>query len=321
MLSLLFIHFLAFTAYGEFSVINQAITDPMVFAQSFSSASPQQINNVIDIINGLIDDGKAKNKSIVDAYNAALTAQGTAQQNERDALKAFEKARGERKVMSGVVNKTKLVLAANEQAQKSALTARDLATQKKDEAQAWMEKEEKRINKEKNILEGVIVTLNQLPRSLIGSERNLLSLQSHLAPIMPALIAAAKVNPKTLAKVVEMVQALIDAGETIRKKVISDRDQAEQNRLNKNKAYLAAVKKTLDTQKKLDSETQKLNDLVDVEEKAESAWKDTVSKLKTANGILATKKQEMDTQVPILNKEDGQLKEVVRILTGMLPKE
>lgn len=324
MLSLLFIHFLAFPAYGKFSVINQAFTDPMVFAQSFSSASPKQINNVIAIINGLITDGEAKNDSIVAAHNDALDAQATAVKNEKLALTAFETARGEREVFAGVVEDTKELLAKNKDAQKAALDAFNLATEKKNTAQAWMEKEVERINKEKEILEGVIVTLNSLPPSLIGTQRNLLRVQSHLAPVMPAmpaLIEAAKVNPDSVAKIVAMVNGLIAEGEAARTKVIGDRDQAEAVRVNKEKAYNAAVATTLATQKRLDDEKKKLASLVEVETAAEVAWKSTVDILNAANDDEAVKRKEMETQVPILNKEDQQLQKVVTILTEMLQKK
>lgn len=315
MLSLIFLQFLVFTAYCDFSVINEVIKDPHAFAQTFSKANPAQIKEVIRIIQGLIDDGQAKKKGITDAYAAAAKLLEDANGDLAKALDEFETARGERKLADELVVDLEGKVQQKEDEESKALEAKNLAKQTFDDAQAWLDQENIRIDNEKKILKDVVKILRELANN---GGRRLLSYPSHLAPILPALIESAKVNPDSLDKVVEMVITLINDGEAVRQDAENDRDLAKNVFEAKDAAWKAAVQATIDAKSLLGAAQKDAAAKLVVEKKKEAIWAKATAAQEAAQRDADEKLQIQNKEVPVIDHEDEELRKVIEILEKMI---
>lgn len=317
MLSLIFIQFLVYTAYCEFSVVNQVITDPTAFVQTFAKANPAQINEVIKIIEGLVAEGQDKKSKIIATHDAAEKVLADANADLAKALDEFETARGERKLADEFESLLRTKLAKRKDEETAALNTKNLKSEILTDAQNWLDTENKRIDAEKAILEEVIDVLNGLKDN---SGRRLLSVQSHLAPILPALIESAKVNPDSIDKVVGMVTDLIADGERVRTKAKADRNSA-QSAFDKAEAeWKAAVQATIDATDALNAAVADAANKLSVEKVKEEIWeKATAAQERAAEDEAAKLKIEQE-QVPILDHENEELLKVIDILKDMLKK-
>jgi len=317
MLSLIFIQFLVFTAYCEFSVVNQVIKDPLAFAQTFSQASPDQINEVVKIIEGLISTGEAKKKDIIDTRTAADAVLSKANADLATALDEFETARGERKLADEWVTVLKGKLDARTSEQSAALKAKNLAAETLQDAQDWFTQESERIDIEKAIFKDVIEVLTGLKDN---SGRRLLSSQSHLAPILSALIDSAKVNPDSIDKVVALVVDLINAGEAVRTEVDLAKSAAQKAFDKADSEWKAAVQATIAANDKHTKAVTTAADKLVVEQAKESIWNDATASQEAAQVDKDKKLKIEQEQVPVIDHENAELRKVVDILKNMIKK-
>lgn len=314
MLSLFFIQFLVFTAYCHSSLINQVIEDPVAFTQTFSEANPAQIKEVINIINGLIDAGNDKRDGIIGELNAATQALNKAKSDLAAALDAFEQARGERKLADELVVVLAEKLQQLREKEAAALNSKNLAFDVLTDAKNWLAQESARIDGERKIFEEVIDTL----RGLKDVGRRLLSSSSHLAPILPALIESAKLNPKSVDKVIDMIVHLINAGEDARAKAKAALATAQDAFDTAEAAWKAAVAKTIEGQTKSNNAGKDALAKLQVEEDKEAIW-DKASKVKAEKQDVFDEKLIIkNREVPVIDHEDEELKKVIRILENMI---
>lgn len=317
MLSLVFIQFLVFTAYCESSVVNQVIKDPLAFAQTFSQASPDQINEVIRIIEGLISTGEAKKKDIIDTRAAADEVLSTSNADLAKALDEFETARGERKLADEWVVLLKGKLDARISEQTAALKAKNLAAETLKDAQEWFTHESTRIDGEKAIFKEAIEVLEGLKDN---GGRRLLSSQSHLAPILSALIDSAKVNPDSIDKVVAMIVDLINAGEAVRTEVDLAKSTAQKAFDNADSKWKAAVQAVIAAQDNHANAVKTAADKLVVEQGKEKIWEAATATQAKAQADKDKKLKIEEEQVPIIDHENAELRKVVVILENMIKK-
>merc|ERR1712228_676452 len=178
-----------------------------------------------------------------------------------------------------------------------------------DNAQAWMDSEVTRVDAEKGSLEEVLQILADLPE---GFRRRLLSSHGSLVPV--GMIAAmASTDPDAVQEVVDLVQALIDAGEDVRAEVTGDRDAAQVELDDRTGAWKHAVSETVAAQDALAAGEGVASQLLGVENAKEA--------IHDAAVVDEEEKETIRTeQVPILDHENEQLHNVVEILQGLLPQ-
>lgn len=320
MLSFFFIQLLVLSAYARYSIFNEVIKDPVSFAQTFSQVNPAQVKEIIHIIEGLISDGQTKKSDIINAHEKAVSVLKGATKDLGDALWAYETARGERLEADIEVAKLENVLATKQNEERAAADAKDFATAERDAAQEFMNSEVARVNAEKAIFEQVIDILQNLPKSLIeGSDsfRNQ-NIPSNLAPIVPALIQAARANPGAVSKVITLVEELIAAGEQIRADVTAARDGKQQVLDDATQKHSDAVEATVAAEDDLKAAEDVAAQKLATEKTLEKLWEDATAVHDAAEKDEAAKRAIREREVPILDSEDESLHKVLEILEGLL---
>jgi len=320
MLSFFLIQLLALSAYARYSIFNEVIKDPVSFAQTFSQVNPDQVKEIIHIIEGLISDGQTKKSDIINTHEEAVSVLKGATQDLNDALWVYETARGERLEADIEVAKLENVLAAKEDEERAASDKKDFATAELNTAQAFMDSEVARINGEKAIFEQVIDILGNLPESLIEGSDSFQNqnIPSHLAPIVPALIQAARANPGAVSKVIKLVEDLIAAGEQVRADVTAARDGKQNNLDHATDIHDAAVAATIAAQDDLKAAEDVAAKKLAIEEDLEQKWEDATAVHDAAEKDEAAKRAIREKEVPILDSEDESLHKVLEILEGLL---
>jgi len=298
------------------SMVEKIFLDPVAFAQSFENASPSAVNAVIDMVNDLIAEGNGKKADIIKAHEDAVAASAVALDALNVALDVLETATGERIEADDEVTRLKGVLQQKRSAEADALSIKNAAKTSLDNAQAWMDSEVTRVDAEKGSLEEVLQILADLPE---GFRRRLLSSHGSLVPV--GMIAAmASTDPDAVQEVVDLVQALIDAGEDVRADVTGDRDGAQVELDDRTGAWKHAVSETVAAQGALAAGEGVASQLLGVET-AKKAIHDDKTAIHNAAVTDEEEKQAVrEEQVPILDHENEQLHNVVEILEGLLPQ-
>jgi len=298
------------------SMVEKIFLDPVAFAQSFENASPSAVNAVIDMVEDLIAEGNGKKASIIQAHEDAVAASAVALDALNVALSILEVATGERLEADAEVERLQSVLQQKQSAESDAVGNKNAAKTALDNAQAWMDSEVARVDGEKASLEEVQEILANLPE---GFRRRLLSSHGSLMPV--AMIASmSSTDPNAVQEVVDLVQALIDAGEAQRADVTGARDDASVELEDRTGAWKHAVSETVAAQDALAAGEGVASQLLGVETAKESIHND-----KTAiHNAAVTDEEEKEAirteQVPILDHENEQLHNVVDILEGLLPQ-
>merc|ERR1739844_293051 len=129
----------------------------------------------------------------------------------------------------------------------------------------------------------------------------------------------ASTDPAAVQQVVDLVQALIDAGEAQRASVTGDRDDAAAELDDRTGAWKHAVSETVAAQDALAAGEGVASQLLGVEQ-AKKAIHDDKTAIHNAAVTDEEEKQAVrEEQVPILDHENEQLHNVVEILEGLLP--
>lgn len=318
MLSFFFIQLLALSAYARYSIFNEVIKDPVSFAQTFSQVNPDQVKEIIHIIEGLIADGQQKKTDIIETHDASVEVLNGATTDLGDALWVFETARGERMEADIEVARLETVLETKQNEERVAADKKDIATDNLKDAQDHMDAEVSRVDEEKAIFETVIGILQSLPESLIEGKVELPALTSHLAPIVPALIQAAKADPEAVAKVIALVEDLIAAGEEVRRAVTASRDEHKEILDNLTEEWQTAVDATVVAKEALDAGKDFTAAKLVVEKDLQAKWEEATAVHDAAEKDEAEKRAIRETEVPILDSENESLVKVIGILQGLL---
>merc|ERR1712156_700585 len=153
------------------------------------------------------------------------------------------------------------VLQQKQSAEHDAVTNKNSATTALANAQAWMDSEVARVDTEKESLDEVLQILADLPE---GFRRRLLSSHGSLVPV--GMIAAmASTDPDAVQEVVDLVQALIDAGEAVRADVTGARDAAAVELDDRTGAWNHAVSEAVKAQDALSAGEGVASQLLGVE--------------------------------------------------------
>jgi len=295
-------------------MVEQMYLDPVAFAQSFENANPDAVRSVISMVEDLIAVGEGKKNDYIKAEKDAVAAKDQAAAAEEEALHQLEGATGLRIAGDKKVSAAENTLGARKGAESTAVTDKNNAIAEFDEADSWMDKEVARVNREKIALEEVIQILGDLPEG-----RRLLSTFGSLIP-MGMIANADKSDPDAVQEVVELVNDLIDAGEAVRVGVTSARDLASDNLEEATKQWKWAVGRTVNAQDALAELQVKVAALATTENEKQTVHDEKDKVLKEAINVEEDATAVRKEQVPILVHEGKQLKEVVGILNGLLPK-
>lgn len=329
MLSFFFIQMLALSAFARYSIFNEVIKDPVSFAQTFSQVNPDQVKEIIHIVEGLIADGQQKKNDIINTHEASVTVLDGATKDLGNALWVFETARGERLEADIEVARLEAVLKTKQDEERAAADDKDIATDDLKDAQDHMDAEVSRVDDEKAIFETVIGILQNLPESLIEDKIELPALSSHLAPIVPApivpappivaaLIQAAKADPQAVAKVIQLVEDLIAAGEEVRRTVTAARDQSKEDLDKATEFWQTKVDATVVAKEALADANDIAAKKLVAEKDLQAKWEKATAVHAAAEKDEAEKRTIRETEVPILDSENESLVKVIGILQGLL---
>jgi len=298
------------------SMVEKIFLDPVAFAQSFENASPSAVNAVIDMVEDLIAEGNGKKAAIIKAHEDAVAASATALDALNVALDILETATGERIEADDEVTRLAGVLQQKQSAEADAVSNKNAAQTALNNAQAWMDSEVSRVDGEKAALEEVLQILADLPE---GFRRRLLSSHGSLMPV--GMIAAmSSTDPEAVQQVVDLVQALIDAGEAVRADVTGARDGAASDLEDRTGAWKHAVSETVAAQDALAAGEGVASQLLGVENSKVAIHNDKTAIHDAAVVDEEEKEAIRNEQVPILDHENEQLHNVVEILEGLLPQ-
>lgn len=309
---------LSLTAYARYSIYEQAIKDPVSFAQIFSKVNPDQVREVIGIVNGLIEDGQTKKQNIISDHQTAVEVLSEREKSLEKARDVYETARGERLLADAQVARMKNLLDIRQNEEAAASDEKDFATSELKSAQDWMDTEVSRVNSEKDTLEEVIEILKTLPKSFVEGEVELPTLSSHLAPIVPSLIEAVKANPEAVAQVIKLVEDLITAGEKVRAEVIAARDNKQDILNQKTELWKKAVQNTIAAKDALTNAEGVAADRLSLELELKEKWEKATAARDAATIEEASQRLRKEREVPIIDSEDISLQKVISILQGML---
>jgi len=297
-------------------MVEKIFLDPVAFAQSFENASPSAVNAVIDMVEDLIAEGNGKKAAIIKAHEDAVAASATALDALNVALDILETATGERIEADDEVTRLAGVLQQKQSAEADAVSNKNAAQTALNNAQAWMDSEVSRVDGEKAALEEVLQILADLPE---GFRRRLLSSHGSLMPV--GMIAAmSSTDPEAVQQVVDLVQALIDAGEAVRADVTGARDGAASDLEDRTGAWKHAVSETVAAQDALAAGEGVASQLLGVENSKVAIHNDKTAIHDAAVVDEEEKEAIRNEQVPILDHENEQLHNVVEILQGLLPQ-
>jgi len=253
-----------------------------------------------------------KKSDLIQAHDDAVAAKAAAASALADSLDALELATGNRIHGDENVAAAEATLSQKQGAEATASTAKNDAQSALDAAEDWMNTEVTRVDGEKTALEEVLDILGNLPEG-----RRLLSTYGSLVPV-GMVATAAKSDPAAVKEVVDLVNALIEAGEGIRAKVTEARDDAKDASDNANTEWKWAVARTVQAQDALAEREGEVESLLAVETNKKTIHDEKRGVHDSAVEVETEKKKVMDEQVPILDHEDEQLNKVVEILNGLL---
>jgi len=313
MITILFSLILTLTVSARHSVYEQAIRDPEAFAQVFSKVNPAQVQEIISIINGLIQDGQDQKDKLIADHEDAVAQRKSDEQLVEDNRGDYETAKGERLLADQEVARLSAILRSKQQAEEKASDEKVAAAAVLKDAQEWFNKESTRIDNERKTLEEVIEILKNLPKSLVEGTQLPSTI---LSPLAPSLIQAAKANPDAVGKVIELVKELIAEGEKVRKSVIDAVTAAQAKLDQKTDAWNVAVAATIAAEDSLKSAQADQSNKLSIENTAKDTWTASIEKLQDSQKLEDLLSKRRNKEVPVIDSEDKSFRRVIQILEG-----
>lgn len=300
------------TASASFKT--ELFKNPRSFVSTFENADPVAINKVIEIVNSMVDQNLAEQALAVKNHADAVEAEKKAKQVRHLATEDLKWKMGERDLSQEDLEKAIDYQGLKKGQLEDALKALNHAQADLDEATTFLEKETKRIDDEKSVLEQVLDILNSLNS---GAGRRLLSFspESFLATLSAKGL---KVNPDSLASVVEAVEGLIAEGERLRNvahdavtSATTARDDADAAHKKAIECHDKAISATTKATEKRDKYVAQTNAAQIVFDKAVQDHEDSID---TRDHLESVK----DSEIARVTSENKDLAEVKRLLVGLL---
>lgn len=300
------------TASASFKT--ELFKNPRSFVSTFENADPVAINKVIEIVNSMVDQNLAEQALAVKNHADAVEAEKKAKQVRHLATEDLKWKMGERDLSQEDLDKAIDYQGLKKGQLEDALKALNHAQADLDEATTFLAKETKRIDDEKSVLEQVLDILNSLNS---GAGRRLLSFspESFLATLSAKGL---KVNPDSLASVVEAVEGLIAEGERLRNvahdavtSATTARDDADAAHKKAIECHDKAISATTKATEKRDKYVAETNAAQIVFDKAVQDHEDSID---TRDHLESVK----DSEIARVTSENKDLAEVKRLLVGLL---
>lgn len=211
---LIFIPFLIATvsAHSQF-MSGLMFRDPKAFVATFANADHDAINKVIEMVNGMIQQGEDEveqaKKSYYTAQDVANAAAGVLGEAQEDLI--YKKGELEIKTDEASLAQEIADLKAYEEA--DALYHMNDAQVVLDDYTYYLEAEDARISRERSVLEQVAEILEGLKANEVPEGRRLLSVPSQAAFLATLASQGLKVDPEAVTKVQISISKLIQDGE------------------------------------------------------------------------------------------------------------
>jgi len=288
--------------------------DPHSFVSTFANADPVAINKVIEIINSMVQQNNDEKATAIQNHADAVEAEEKAAQVRHLATEDLKHKMGERDLSQEDLEKAQKHQALKLLQMENAEKALNGAQVDLDEATAFLASENKRIDGEKDVLEQVLDILNGLNAD--GGRRLLSSVPESFLAMLSA--KGLKVNPDSLASVVQAVNDLIDEGERLRavaEQGVADataaRDGAKDDHEEAIKCHDDAIAATEKATEQRDMYVEQTNAAQIVFDKA---VKDHEASVALRDHLLAVK----NSEIARVTSENADLAEVKRLLVALL---
>lgn len=278
--------------------------DPESFVATFQNADPDQINDIIAIIDELLGTGNSEKEKAIDDFNEAQKVANASDIQYTDARTAENLALGVKHVAQDNLKLAEQSVTAAANAESKAMEVKDTAAGLLEVEQGTFDAETKRLNEEKKTLEDILdilARLNDLTR------RRLLSIISFI-----------KVNPDSVSAVDSIVREMIAAGEAERLAFTNSLKEANDDHVAKTAAYNAAVNAHVTSNENFAAAEKALDEAKAVVVVKEKIVSDKAFEKEEAHKDLEAKRIVKDDEIARVTGENGTLDKVREMLVNLL---
>jgi len=278
--------------------------DPNAFVATFANADPAQIEQIIGLIQGMVDQNSDSKDIAIKAFDDAQAASDSADAAEQTALADEWQAVGHWNVTKDNVATQTQIVANKNTAQINLQVAKEKADDDQEAAQMDFDFGSEIIEKEKAKLAEIKVILQQMAQADIQTGRRLLAL--------------VKIDPQKLDSVDALIDELVEKADTELEEFTNALKVANEAAASATDLFNTAVSEHID-------ETTKLSGLEAEKAAAETAavekthaYNEALADKQAKNADLEVKRADKDAEVNRVDGENSTLDDVIGLLNQLL---
>jgi len=281
--------------------------DPSAFVAAFSNADPAQIQQIIGLIQGMIDENNENKNNAIQAFDDAKIASDAADEAEQTALNDEWQAVGHWNVTKdNVASQTQIVASKNTaeidlQGKKEAAESHQESAQLDfDNGSDWIQQEKGKLEEIKQVLQDMAAKAD------IQTGRRLLAL--------------VKVDPEKLDSVDALIDSLVEKADLELDELTNALKAAKEAAVEATDLFNTAVSEHIAENTKLSElEAEKAAAKIVAEEKTK-AYNEAAADKQAKNADLEVKRATKDEEVIRVDSENQTLDEVLEKLNEMLDR-
>lgn len=278
--------------------------DPSAFVATFANADPAQIEQIIGLIQGMVDQNSESKNNVIQAFDDAQTASDAADAAEQTALAEEWQAVGHWNVTKDNVATQKQIVDNKNTAQINLQLAKEQADDNQEAAQMDFDFGSVIIEKEKAKLAEIKVILQQMAQADIQTSRRLLAL--------------VKIDPEKLDSVDALIDALVEKADLELDGFTNTLKEANEAAVAATDLFNTAVSEHIDENTKLSGlEAEKAAAKTAADEKTH-AYNEALADKQAKNADLEVKRADKDVEVNRVDGENSTLDDVIVLLNQLL---
>jgi len=288
------------------SMMTKIFQNPQAFVATFHDANPDQINAVIEMIDGLIATATEEKELAESEFDKAEAASIAADTAEKEALEAEWEAVGHWNNSKQAVLDQELIVKSKKDAEELLQESKSAASTLHEEAKLDFDMGTEVINLEQAKLEEIRAVLKEMAEKAtdIQTRRRLLAL--------------VKIDPDKIDEVDAIILDLIEKGEDEREALTTALKEAKDALDSQSSQFDAAVQEHLAAKVELDTLNGEKAAAHSVAEEKTKLYEEAVEVKKQKNADLVEKTTVRDETVPRVDRENGTLNDVKRMLQDLL---
>jgi len=278
--------------------------DPSAFVATFANADPAQIEQIIGLIQGMVDQNTESKNIALQAFDDAQTASNDADAAEATAKADEWQAVGHWNVTKGNVATQEQIVDNKNTAQINLQVTKEQADDNKEAAQMDFNFGSVIIEKEKAKLAEIKEILQQMAQADIQTSRRLLAL--------------VKIDPDKLDSVDALIDELVEKADRELEEFTNALKEANEAAVAATEAFNTAVSEHIDENTKLEElKAEKAAAKTAAEEKTQ-AYNEALADKEAKNADLEVKRADKDVEVNRVDGENTTLNEVINLLKNLL---